>query len=226
MSLPERHLVKICGLSSEETLRAALEAGADMVGLVFFEKSPRHVSLAQARALASLARGRAAIVALTVNAGDGEIDAIRAGVQPDLFQLHGSETPERVRAVADRTGAAVMKALGVSSVADLAAAPAYAAVGARLLLDAKPPKDAVLPGGNGATFDWSILEKLDPSLAFMLSGGLDPANVARAIEIARPAGVDVSSGVESAPGVKDISRIKAFVAQARVGFASLEAPRP
>lgn len=226
MTLSERHLVKICGLSSEETLRAALEAGADMVGLVFFEKSPRHVSLERAGALASLARGRAAVVALSVNAADGEIDAIHAAVQPDMFQLHGQETPARARAVADRTGAMVLKALGVSSAADLAVAPAYAEVGARLLLDAKPPKDATLPGGNGATFDWSILEKLDPSLPFMLSGGLDPSNVARAIQTARPAGVDVSSGVESAPGVKDISRIKAFVAQARVGFASLEASQP
>ena len=206
-------LVKICGLSTPETLDAALAAGADQIGLVFFPKSPRHVSLDGARALAAQARGRAEIVALTVDAKDAELDIIVEAIRPDWLQLHGRETPERVAAVKARSGAHVMKAVGVAATADLAEAAIYAGTADRLLLDAKPPKGAVLPGGNGVAFDWSILHGF--AEPFMLSGGLSPENVADAIRIARPAAVDVSSAVETAPGRKDPHLIAAFIAAAR-----------
>jgi phosphoribosylanthranilate isomerase len=226
MALRETDIIKICGLSTEETLDCALTAGADMVGLVFFAKSPRHVTLDRAAVLADRARGRAAIVALVVNADDQTLVAIRDSVRPDVFQFHGSETVERVAAIRALTGTPVMKALGVASVADLQPVTAYATAGARILLDAKPPKDATLPGGNGRSFDWTILENLDRAIPFMLSGGLDPGTVADAIRHVRPAGVDVSSGVETAPGVKSPDLITAFVAAAREGFASLRGNRP
>ncbi|MFN8831870.1 MAG: phosphoribosylanthranilate isomerase [Labrys sp. (in: a-proteobacteria)] len=230
--IPERgplratDVVKICGLSTEDTLDAALAAGADMVGLVFFAKSPRNVAPERAKILAARARGRAAIVALVVNPEDDALAAMIDVVRPDLLQLHGAETVERVAAIRERTGLPVMKAIGVASAADLDAVPAHAAAGARILLDAKPPKDAALPGGNGRRFDWSILENLDRRIPFMLSGGLDPGTVADAIRHVRPAGVDVSSGVETAPGQKDPDLITAFVAAAREGFASLRGHRP
>ncbi len=210
--------VKICGLSTLPTLEAALDAGADMVGVVFFPPSPRHLALEAARRLAAYARGRAAIVALTVDATDDELDAITEALRPDWLQLHGREPPDRVRAVRDRTGGRVIKAVGVSSPDDVGAALAtYADAADRILFDAKPPKGAVLPGGNGQAFDWAVLGGLDLPASFMLSGGLTIDTVAEALRLTGAGAVDVSSGVERAPGVKDPDRIRAFIETARRG---------
>ena len=214
-------IVKICGLSTEETLDAALAAGADMVGLVFFPKSPRFLDLARAAELAARSAGRAEIVALTVDMDDTGIAAIVDAVEPDWLQLHGRETPERVAAIGRQFDRRTIKALHVSEAADLKAADAYVEAADRLLLDAKPPKGAVLPGGNGAAFDWTILRGFNPGIPYLLSGGLDAGNVAEAIRITRPAGVDVSSGVESAPGEKDPDKIRAFIRAARAADVSL-----
>lgn len=208
-------LVKICGLSTPETLEAALSAGADMIGLNFHPRSPRFVTRERARQLAGIARGRAEIVALIVDFDASQAAELVADLNPDSLQLHGRETVEQVEAIRAATGKPVIRALGIASAADLTAVPIYAATADGILLDAKPPKDAAYPGGHGKPFDWTLLAELDPGLPFMLSGGLDPANVAEAIRIARPAGVDVSSGVEAAPGVKDVGRIGDFVAAAR-----------
>lgn len=208
--------VKICGLSTPETMAAALEAGADFVGLVFFPKSPRHVSLPRAAELAEKARGRARIVALTVDADDALLAAIASEVRPDFIQAHGSETPERVAAITALTGLPVIRAIKVSGPADIAAAAAYSEAASLILYDAKAPESLVggLPGGNGHVFDWTLLgEKQRP--AFMLAGGLTAANVARAIEITGAPMVDVSSGVETAPGVKDVALIREFIAAAK-----------
>ncbi|MCB4767486.1 phosphoribosylanthranilate isomerase [Ancylobacter sp. Lp-2] len=219
--------IKICGLKTPEALDAALAAGADMVGLVFFPKSPRHVALADAAALAERARGRAAapmhgqarsrvrVAALTVDGGDAELDAIVAAVRPNILQLHGHETPERVRAIRNRFGLEIWKAVGIAGAEDLAGLPAYEDVADRLLLDAKPPRGAALPGGNGVPFDWNLLRGLDLAKPFMLSGGLTPENVGQALAITQARAVDVSSGVESAPGIKDPARIAAFIRHAR-----------
>jgi phosphoribosylanthranilate isomerase len=215
-------LVKICGLSSPASLEAALAAGADMVGFVFFPRSPRHVSLAQARELGRQARGRAKIVALTVDADDGALGAIVDAVAPDLLQLHGKESPARVGEIAKLFGVGTMKAVGVAAVDDLAAAKGYIDVADLLLFDAKPGKQAKLPGGNGLPFDWRLLAGVTYEPPYLLSGGLDPANVAEAIALSGARGVDVSSGVESAPGVKDNDKIAAFVARARSAFARAE----
>ncbi|WP_454816225.1 phosphoribosylanthranilate isomerase [Labrys neptuniae] len=214
-------LIKICGLSTPETLEAALAAGADMVGFVFFEKSPRHIGYDLAAHLGAQVSGRARKTALSVDADDARLDAIVAALAPDGLQLHGKESPERVAAVKARYGLPVLKAIGVSSAADLERAAAYRGVADWLLLDAKPPKDAAHPGGNGVTFDWTLLKHLDRTLPFMLSGGLDPANVAEAIRISTPDGVDVSSGVEDRPGVKNPDKIRAFVETARQAYAAV-----
>jgi phosphoribosylanthranilate isomerase len=208
-------IVKICGLTTEEALDAAIAAGADMVGFVFFPPSPRYLSLERATALASRARGQAEIVALTVDMPDRGLDDIVENVRPDWLQLHGNEAPDRVRMVKKRFARRVIKAIGVREPGDLAAAQRYRTIADRLLLDAKPPKGAPLPGGNGAAFDWAILEDFEPGFTFLLSGGLDAANVGTAIRMARAPGVDVSSGVETAPGKKDPALIRAFVAAAR-----------
>jgi phosphoribosylanthranilate isomerase len=207
-------LVKICGLSTPATLDAALGEGADMVGFVFFPKSPRNVSVGTAAALASRARGRAAIVALTVDATDETLSDIISGLRPDLLQLHGRESPERLADLRARFGVPLMKAIGIATPRDLAAAQAYADAD-RLLLDAKPQPDATRPGGNGRSFDWTMLEGFEARVPIILSGGLDLDNVAEAIRVARPHGVDVSSGVESAPGLKDEAKIAAFIRAAR-----------
>jgi len=212
-------LVKICGLSTLASLDSALAAGADMLGFVFFQKSPRNVSLTTARALAERARGRAAIVALTVDADDATLDAIIGSVNPDVLQLHGRETQARVAAIRLRYGRAVMKAVGVAARADLAAAAPFESVADYLLIDAKPPRDAPLPGGNGLPFDWRLAADFRPATPWLLSGGLDPQNVGEAVARTGARGVDVSSGVESAPGVKDEAKIAAFVAAARGAFA-------
>ncbi|MBL8791286.1 MAG: phosphoribosylanthranilate isomerase [Rhizobiales bacterium] len=209
--------VKICGLSTAETLAAALAAGADYVGFVFFPKSPRNVTPAQAASLAAMARGRARIVALTVDADDALLREIAREVKPDLIQAHGAETPERIAAIRAVTGVGVIKALKVAGAADIAAARDYAAVADLVLFDAKAPaslKDA-LPGGNGLSFDWSLLSDGKGGHRFMLSGGLTPENVAEAIRVTGAGMVDVSSGVESSPGNKDIARIRKFIEAVR-----------
>ncbi|KAA2237901.1 phosphoribosylanthranilate isomerase [Salinarimonas soli] len=208
--------VKICGLSTPETLDAALEAGADMVGLVRFPRSPRHVELDAGGALAARARGRVGVVALLVDPDDDELARTLEALRPDLLQLHGRESPERVAAIRARFGVPVMKAVGIADEGDVAGLHAYAAVADRLLVDAKPPRTAgALPGGNGLSFDWRLVTGLDLGKPLMLSGGLDPANVAAALRLTRIGGVDVSSGVESAPGIKDRARIAAFVEAAK-----------
>jgi len=212
-------IVKICGLSTGPTLDAALEAGADMVGFVFFPKSPRHIDWETARALAREARGRARIVALSVDADDDTLKRIMDALGPDLMQLHGSESPARVKEIGERFGRPTMKAIGVATGGDLAAAEAYEGVADYLLIDAKPPKGAVLPGGNGLPFDWRLTQDFHAPVPWLLSGGLDPDTVEAAIALIGARGVDVSSGVESAPGVKDPARIKAFVAAAKRAFA-------
>ncbi len=214
--------IKICGLSTPETLDAALGGGADMIGFVFHPKSPRFVTPERAAELAAQARGKAEIVALIVDWDEKRAADLVEFLKPDRLQLHGSESPELAAAIASASGRPVMKALGVATAADLDRVPPYAAVVDRILLDAKPPKDAAFPGGHGRAFDWTLLTGLDPALRFMLSGGLDPANVAEAIRVARPAGVDVSSGVERAPGVKDPARIAEFIASARKAAAAMQ----
>jgi len=215
--------VKICGLSTALTLDAALEAGADMVGFVFFSKSPRHIDWTTARTLGRQAEGRAKIVALSVDADDDTLKRIVDALSPDLMQLHGSETPARVKEIGELCVRPTMKAIGVATREDLAAAKAYEGVADILLIDAKPPKDAVLPGGNGRPFDWGLTQDFRAPLPWLLSGGLEPDNVAAAIALSGARGVDVSSGVESAPGGKDPAKIRAFVAAARRAFARVPA---
>lgn len=211
--------VKICGLKTAGAVDAALEAGADLLGFVFFPKSPRHLPLEAAPELLARIEGRARKVALTVNADDALLADIIRAYGPDLLQLHGSESPERVLDVRARFGLPVMKALAVGQRADLDRVPAYVRVADRILFDAKPPKDALLPGGNGQAFDWNLLADLDVGRPVMLSGGLDADNVSQALQTVRVDGVDVSSGVEDAPGVKSPARIRAFVAAARQAAA-------
>jgi phosphoribosylanthranilate isomerase len=213
-------LVKICGLSTPETLDAALQAGADLVGFVRYPKSPRHVDLDRGRALSAQARGKALRVVLVVDADDRALSEVIDAFDPDLLQLHGAETPERVAAIRARYGRPVMKAIGIADASDLAHLAAYRGAD-HLLLDAKPPRRSdALPGGNGVAFDWRLLAGLDPSLPFMLSGGLNPDNVAAAIGLTGARAVDVSSGVETRPGEKDPARIEAFVKSARAAFAA------
>lgn len=207
--------VKICGLSTRETLDAALTAGADMVGFVFFPASPRHIGLDQARDLGKQAKGRATKVALSVDADDATLENMIDALQPQMLQLHGNETVARVRDIKQKFGLPVMKAMAVETAADLAALPGYAAVADRILFDARAPKDATRPGGLGMPFDWHLLERLDLKIPFMVSGGLNADNVAEAVCVTRAGGVDVSSGVERAPGVKDPEMIRAFIRAAR-----------
>lgn len=208
-------IVKICGLSTRETLDAALDAGADMVGFVFFPPSPRHLGLEKARELGKQAKGRAVKVALSVDADDATLANIVETLQPDILQLHGKETVARVRDIKQRFAVPVMKAIAIETTADLASLPGYAAVADRILFDARAPKHATRPGGLGATFDWHVLENLDLKIPFMVSGGLNAGNVAEAVRVTRAGGVDVSSGVEGAPGSKDPDMIRAFIRAAR-----------
>ncbi|TBW41222.1 phosphoribosylanthranilate isomerase [Siculibacillus lacustris] len=217
--------VKICGLNTDEAVTAALEAKADFLGFVFYTRSPRHLPIAEAVRLAAAARGRARIVALTVDASDDFLSEIVDRLNPDLLQLHGRETPARAAEIRALTGVPVMKALAISEAADLAVVADYVASVDRFLFDAKPPRTPqALPGGNGVAFDWRLLAGLDPGRPHMLSGGLDPSNVARAIEISGVGAVDVSSGVEKMPGEKDPDLIRAFVRNARAARAA-SAPR-
>lgn len=206
--------IKICGLSTAETLDAALIAGADLVGFVHFAKSPRHVGLEAGRALSAQARGRAERVVLLVDPDDAGVAAAVEALDPDWIQLHGRETPERVAAIRAATGRRVMKALGIATRADLAAVAAHAGAD-RLLLDAKAPPGAALPGGNGHAFDWDILSGAELPEGVMLSGGLTPETVAAALTRTGLRAVDVSSGVETGPGEKSPERIAAFIAAAR-----------
>lgn len=208
-------IVKICGLSTPQTLDAALEAGADMVGFVFFEASPRHVSLNVARELGGRVQGRARKVALSVDADDATLANIIETLQPDLLQLHGRESVARLRDIKQQFGLPVMKAIAVKTRDDLAQLPGYAAVSERILFDAQAPKDATRPGGLGVPFDWHLLDGIKTDTPFMLSGGLSAGNVAEALRITGAGGVDVSSGVERAPGDKDPDMICAFIRAAR-----------
>jgi phosphoribosylanthranilate isomerase len=208
-------LVKICGLSTRETLEAALTAGADMVGFVFFPPSPRHLSLEAARDLAGVVKRRAIKVALTVDADDATLDGIIEALEPDILQLHGHETAARVAEIKQKFSREVMKVLPVEGATDLASLPSYAAVADRILFDARPPEGATRPGGLGAAFDWHVLQNLDLRVPFMVSGGLHAGNVAQAVRVTRAGGVDVSSGVERTPGVKDVDMIRAFIRAAR-----------
>jgi phosphoribosylanthranilate isomerase len=208
-------IVKICGLSTRETLDVALDAGADMVGFVFFPASPRHLGLEMARELGKRAKGRAKKVALTVDADDATLGNIVEALQPDILQLHGGEAVARLRDIRQKFGTQIMKVIAVETTADLVALPGFAAVADSILFDAHAPKGATRPGGLGAVFDWRVLENLDLKLPFMVSGGLNAGNVAEAVRVTRAAGVDVSSGVESAPGIKDPELIRAFIRAAR-----------
>lgn len=207
--------VKICGLSTRETLDAALDAGADMVGFVFFPPSPRHIRLEAARELGRQVRDRAQKVALTVDADDATLADIVEALQPDILQLHGHETVARLSEIKRKFGRDVMKALAVERAADLTILPDYAVAADRILFDARPPKGATRPGGLGAVFDWHLLAKLELKIPYLVSGGLNAGNVAEAVRVTRAGGVDVSSGVERAPGVKDIDMIRDFIRAAR-----------
>src|ERR1700682_3815154 len=217
-------IVKICGLSTPETLDVALDAGADMVGFVFFPPSPRHLSLEIGRELGKRVEGRAIKVALTVDADDATLANIVEALAPDILQLHGKETVARLRDIKQAFGLQTMKAIAVETPADLATLPGYAAVADRILFDARAPSEATRPGGLGAVFDWHVLENLDLNLPFMVSGGLNAENVAEAVRVTRAGGVDVSSGVERAPGVKDPEMIRAFIRAARA--IDLTSPLP
>jgi phosphoribosylanthranilate isomerase len=206
--------VKICGLRTEADVAAAVAAGAAYAGFVFFPKSPRHLTLDAARTLAFAAPSGLAKVALTVDADDAALDAMTEAVPLDMLQLHGHESPDRVAEVRARYGLPVMKAIGVADEGDLAALLDYSTVADQLLIDAKPPRNAALPGGNGLSFDWRLVAQRRWLRPWMLAGGLTPENVAEAIRLTNARQVDVSSGVESAPGVKDAGRMAAFVAAA------------
>jgi phosphoribosylanthranilate isomerase len=215
--------VKICGLSTAETVSGAIEAGADYIGLVFYPPSPRHVDIATAARLAETARGRARIVALIVDAPDALVGEIARTVRPDFFQAHGGESSERIKAIRTQTRIPVIKAVKVREESDLALAQVFDGIAEMILFDAKTPEALLnaLPGGNGVSFDWRILHDGGFAKRFMLSGGLNPGNVAEAIAITGAPIVDVSSGVETAPGRKDLGLIRAFLKAARKGEAGL-----
>ena len=216
--------VKICGLKTPQALDVALDSGANLVGFVFFPPSPRHVGLEAARTLGQRVPGRVGKVALTVDTNDDMLLDIIAALQPDMLQLHGCETPERVVAVRTRFGLPVMKVLPIAERKDLSPIRQYAQVVDRLIFDARPPRDATRPGGLGRAFDWTLLKDINAGVPFMLSGGLDADNIAEALRITQAPGVDVSSGVERAPGEKDPDKIRAFIRAARVAEAELFLP--
>ena len=210
--------IKICGLKTSEAVDRALARGATHIGFIFFPKSPRHVDPEIAAELAEPVRGRVKIVAVTVDASDEELDDIVHLLKPDVLQMHGHETPERILQVKALYGIPVMKAFSVREASDLERIDPYVGVADRFLFDAKAPVGSELPGGNGVSFDWNIMASLDASVDYMLSGGLNKDNVGLALASTRARGIDVSSGVESAPGIKDIVMIDAFfdaIAEAR-----------
>ncbi|MGP9792115.1 phosphoribosylanthranilate isomerase [Roseinatronobacter sp. NSM] len=217
--MPDAVHVKICGLTDPAHMRAAVDAGARYVGFVFFPKSPRHVSLAQARALALAVPEGVAKVALTVDGDDDMLAELVAQVPLDMLQLHGHESPARVAALRARFGLPVMKAVGVAGADDLAALDIYGGVADQLLVDAKPTQAATLPGGNGLSFDWNLIAGRRWACPWMLAGGLEAGNVAQAIALTGARQVDVSSGVETRPGVKDAARMAEFIRAAQSAVA-------
>ncbi|MBU1313433.1 MAG: phosphoribosylanthranilate isomerase [Alphaproteobacteria bacterium] len=202
--------IKICGLKTPEAVERAVAQGATHLGFIFFPKSPRNVAPEVAAELADPVRGKAKIVAVTVDADDDELDDIVHLLKPDVLQMHGHETPERILHVRALYGLPVMKAFSVREAADLDRVDRFIGVADRFLFDAKAPAGSELPGGNGVSFDWEIMASLDDSVDYMLSGGLNKDNVGLALASTRASGIDVSSGVESAPGVKDLRMIDAF----------------
>jgi len=204
--------VKICGLKTAEAIHAVLGCGASHIGFVFFAKSPRHVSLAQAAALRDLVENQAKIVAVIVDVDNQFLDDLVHQVRPDILQLHGRETPRRVAEIKKRYHLPITKAIAVHDKSDLQNLIPYRNIADRILFDAKAPKDSNLPGGNGVAFNWKLLQSLDSDLDYMLSGGLNAHNIKQALAQAKPGGVDVSSGVECAPGIKDLGLIRDFFA--------------
>jgi phosphoribosylanthranilate isomerase len=207
--------VKICGIKTAEAADAAVQGGADYVGLVFHERSPRAVTLDAAASLADRMRNRVRIMALVSDANDEKLASILRAVRPDMFQLHGSETPDRVGAIRATFGLPVMKALAISDASDFASVASYEAAADMLLFDAKPPSGATREGGHGVAFDWQLLRGRKFSRPWMLCGGLNAENVARAVQISDAPAVDTSSGVETAPGVKSADKIREFILAAR-----------
>jgi phosphoribosylanthranilate isomerase len=214
--------VKICGLKTEPTLDAALDGGAEFVGFNFFPPSPRSLAPDAARSLAARARGRARTVAVLVDPDDALLRRVVSAVEPDLVQLHGKENPERVAEIARLFGRPVIKALSVTTADDAEKAMAYRDVAEFVLFDAKAPPASVIPGGNGLTFDWHLLDGVRGRFDYFLSGGLTPGNVAEAIRLVQPFAVDVSSGVETAPGVKSPDLIRRFLAAAKPSYAAAQ----
>ena len=216
--------VKICGIASPDAVDAAARAGADFAGLVFFPKSPRRLKREQAIALASRLRGRCRLVALVADANDTDIETAVEAARPDFLQLHGRETPDRVAAVKARFGLPVIKSIAVADATDLATVPGYERVADMLLFDARAPENAQRPGGHGVAFDWQLLRGRSFAKPWLLAGGLNAENVARAIRASDASAVDVSSGVETAPGVKSPDLIRDFIAAARnARFAGAQA---
>ena len=211
--------IKICGLKSEEAVDRAVALGASHAGFIFFPKSPRNIDPADAGRLADRARERAKIVAVTVNAENDDLDEIVSLLAPDILQLHGGESPERVLTVKAIYGLPVMKAFSVREAGDLKKIEPYIGIADRFLFDAKPPAGSELPGGNGVAFDWTLMHLLDGGVDYMLSGGLNSGNVGEALRLTGARGLDVSSGVERAPGVKDLGLMDQFFAAVRTAEA-------
>jgi phosphoribosylanthranilate isomerase len=207
--------IKICGLKTPEAVDHAVALGATHIGFIFFGKSPRHIEPSDAGALADRARGRAKIVSVSVDADNDELDEIMAMIRPDILQLHGRESPDQVLTVKAVTGLPVWKALSISEASDLERIDDYDGIANRFLFDAKRPKNSELPGGNGVSFDWTLLKGLSERVDYMLSGGLTKDNIGDALRIARPMGIDLSSGVESSPGVKNLKMMDEFFAAVR-----------
>jgi phosphoribosylanthranilate isomerase len=212
--------IKICGLKTEEAVDRAVALGATHIGFIFFAKSPRHIEPADAGRLADRVRGKVKIVSVSVDPDNDDLDEIVALMRPDILQLHGRETPDRLLTIKAVTGLPVWKALSIADADDLRRIDAYDGIANRFLLDAKPPRNSELPGGNGVSFDWRLLSGLDASVDYMLSGGLNKDNVGEALSIARPTGIDTSSGVESSPGVKDLDMMDEFFKAVRLAQAS------
>lgn len=207
--------IKICGLSTQAAVSTCIDAGADLIGFIFFEKSPRHLTLQTAAELSAFAGKKIGKVAVTVNASENEVDEIVAQVKPDFLQLHGKETPDQVSLVKKKYGLPVIKAFAIRTKDDFDQLAAYEGIADRFLLDAKAPKGSDLPGGNGVSFDWKLLASFKTNTPVMLSGGLDAGNINDALEISKASSIDVSSGVESSPGIKDIAKIASFIKTVR-----------
>ena len=218
---PTSLLIKICGLSTAEAVDRAVEQGATHIGFIFFPKSPRHIEPDLAGLLADRVRGRAKIVAVTVDADTDDLDEIVALLKPDMLQLHGSESPDRMLMLKALYALPMIKAFSVREADDLLRIDPYIGIADLFLFDAKPPKGSDLPGGNGISFDWTVMRALDDSVPYMLSGGLNAGNVADALKETEAPGIDVSSGVESAPGVKDLAMIDGFFAAVRRAKAEM-----